>query len=397
MAKGYYEFFCPVKVIAGDAALEHIPFELNALGAERPLLITDQGVRGAGLVDYVVNACADSGVSMVAVFDQVPPDSSVAVVKEIAALYREHQADAIIAVGGGSVIDTSKGVNILASEGGEDLSEYSGAGVLKRRLKPFFVLPTTAGTGSEVTSVAVIADKERGVKLPFSSPFLLPDVAVIDPRMTLTLPAHITAATAMDAMTHAVEAFTCIAKNPLSDAYAYAAIRKIRDHILPVLKDPQQPQGRLQLAQASTMAGVAFSNSMVGLVHAIGHSLGAVCHIPHGVCMSLLLPYVLEFNLRKGMIREPLSELLIPLAGAEAYVATPVEQRAEAAITEIRRLRDQLYEKTQLPRTLQETGKVEREQLPAIADLALNDGAIIFNPAESSYDEILSLLEAAWA
>src|SRR5690606_13681211 len=134
--------------------------------------------------------------------------------------YRANSCDAIIAVGGGSVIDTSKAANILVSEGGDDLHKYAGAGALKRPLKPFFVLPTTAGTGSEVTIAAVIADPDRGVKVAFTSPFLLPHAAVIDPRMTLTLPPFLTAATAMDALTHATEAYISLAKNPLSDAYA---------------------------------------------------------------------------------------------------------------------------------------------------------------------------------
>ncbi|WP_020407718.1 iron-containing alcohol dehydrogenase [Hahella ganghwensis] len=396
MSKGFYEFFCPVKVIAGEAALEHIPFELSALGASKPLLITDKGVRGAGLTDHVTGACEESGVTMVAVYDDVPPDSSTDVVREIAELYRSSGADSIIAVGGGSVIDTSKGVNVLVSEGGTDIAKYAGAGVLKRPLKPFFVVPTTAGTGSEVTAVAIVADKTKGVKLPFGSPFLLPNAAVIDPRMTLTLPPHITAATAMDALTHATEAFTCLAKNPLSDAYATGAIRKISDNLLKVMDNPKDVEGRLELAQASTMAGIAFSNSMVGLVHSLGHATGAICHLPHGMCMSLFLPYVLEYNLSKGESREALAELLLPLAGAEVYAATPEGQRAEKAIATIRDLREELYDRCKLPRTLEETGKVGRDQLPRIADMALDDGSIMFNPAEADFDEVLSVLNQAW-
>jgi len=397
MSKGFYEFFCPVKVISGEAALEHIPFELSSLGASKPLLITDKGVRGANLADYVISACEDGDVSMASIFDDVPPDSSTDIVKEISELYRNCGADSIIAVGGGSVIDTSKGVNILVSEGGTDISKYAGVGVLRRPLKPFFAVPTTAGTGSEVTSVAVLADKVKGVKLPFGSPFLLPNVAVIDPRMTLTLPPHITAATSMDAMTHAIEAFTGLAKNPLSDAYAMSAIKKISANLLKVMTNPKNIDGRLELAQASTMAGIAFSNSMVGLVHAMGHALGVVCHLPHGMCMSLFLPYVLEYNLSKGETGEALAELLLPLAGADVYAKTPEHLRAEKAVTSIRELRDELYDLCKLPRTLQETGKVRRNQLPEIADMALDDGSIMFNRAEADFDEVLKVLNLAWS
>ncbi|WP_369601531.1 iron-containing alcohol dehydrogenase [Hahella sp. SMD15-11] len=396
MSKGFYEFFCPVKVVAGEAALEHIPYELTNLGASRPLLVTDKGVRGAGLVDHVVAACEAGGIKVDIVFEDVPPDSAVEVVREIAQLYNREGCDALIGVGGGSVIDTCKGVNILVSEGGLDLSRYAGAGVLKRPLKPFVVVPTTAGTGSEVTSVAVIADRVKGVKLPFSSGYLLPNAAILDPRMTLTLPPHITAATAMDAMTHAVEAYTCLARNPLSSAYASAAVKKISENLPRVLENGADVQARLELAQASTMAGIAFSNSMVGLVHALGHALGAVCHIPHGVCMNLFLPYVLEFNLAKGTIREPLGELLLPLAGAEVYARTPADQRADKALEVIREMRDTLWKACKLPRTLRETGKVEREQLNRIAEVALDDGSIMFNPAEASLNEVKALLDKAW-
>jgi len=286
-------------------------------------------------------------------------------------------------------------VNILVSEGGDDIAAYSGAGIIKHPLKPFFVVPTTAGTGSEVTAVAVISDTEKSVKLPFTSSFLLPNAAIIDPRMTLTLPPHITAATAMDALTHATEAFTCIGKNPLSDAYATSAVKKISENLLSVMDNPKDADGRLELAQASTMAGIAFSNSMVGLVHALGHATGAICHLPHGLCMSLYLPYVLEYNLES--IREPLGDLLLYLDGPEAYAATPANRRAEAAIAAIRRMRDALYKKCKLPRTLKETGQVEESQLEAIAALALDDGAIMFNPREARLEDAKAILKKAWA
>lgn len=394
MSKPYYEFFCPVKVVAGNAALEHIPHELRTLSAQRPMIITDKGVHGAGLIDHVLAAFEDSGMEIVEIYDDVPPDSSTTVVKNIADIYRQKNCDSIIAVGGGSVIDTSKGVNILVSEEGNDLSEFSGVGVIKKPLKPFFVVPTTAGTGSEVTLVAVIADLEKGVKLPFTSYFLLPNAAILDPRMTLTLPAHITAMTAMDAMTHAIEAFTSLAKNPISDAYATGAIKKISENLIPVLNTPDDAEARLELAQASTMAGIAFSNSMVGFVHSLGHSLGALCHLPHGLCMNLFLPYVLEYNLQTRA--DAIGELLLPLAGADVYARTPQADRARQAINTVREMRDELYRRCKLPRTLSETGKVSKDQLPKLAEMALDDGSIIMNPVEVDMDDALAVLEKAW-
>ncbi len=394
MAKPYYEFFCPVKVIAGHAALEHIPFELAALGASRPMIITDKGVRSNQLLAPIEAAFASTDAVIGCIFDDVPPDSSLETVRNAAQLYRENKCDAIIAVGGGSVIDTSKATNILVSEGGDDLLKYSGAHNLPKPLKPFFVIPTTSGTGSEVTMVAVVSDNQKNVKMPFASYYLMPHAAILDPRMTQTLPPHLTAMTAMDALTHAVEAYTCLAANPISDAYATAAVKKISTNLFQVLDNPSDAAGRLELAQASTMAGIAFSNSMVGLVHSLGHALGAVAHLPHGLCMNLFLPYVLEFN--KEVNGDKLAELLLPLAGADIYAQTPANLRADKTIATILTMRDRLFALTKLPRTLNETGKVSESQLDEVAEKALNDGSIIYNPKEASLKDLKTILEKAW-
>jgi alcohol dehydrogenase len=390
----FIEFFCPVKIIAGSSALEHLPFELSARGVSKPIIVTDRGVRGAGLVAQLQGALASANVPCDVVYDDVPPDSSTGVVTAITHVYRREGCDGIIAIGGGSVIDTAKAVNILVSEGGDDLLAYSGTHGLKRRLKPLFVLPTTSGTGSEVTIVSVVKDSKTGMKAPFMSQYLLPDVAVLDPRLTVGLPPYFTAATAMDAMTHAVEAFTCIGKNALSDAYASAAIQKISANVVQVLDAPTDTSRRLELAVAATMAGIAFSNSMVGLVHALGHTVGSIAHVPHGVCMSIFLPYVLEYNLPARS--EIIGELLLPLAGADVYASTRPEARAQAAIAKIRSIRDVLWEKAKLPRTLSETGKVDRKQLPEIAKHALDDGAMLMNPVDVTYEQALAVLERSY-
>ncbi|MHA3097206.1 iron-containing alcohol dehydrogenase [Acinetobacter brisouii] len=394
MTKAYYEFFCPVKVIAGHAALEHIPFELATLGAKRPLIITDKGVRTNGLLEPIETAFSSTDAEIGFIFDEVPPDSSLETVKKAAAFYREHQCDALLAVGGGSVIDTAKATNILVTEGGDDLLKYSGAHNLPKPLKPFFVIPTTSGTGSEVTMVAVVSDTVKNVKMAFASYYLMPHAAILDPRMTQTLPVHLTAMTAMDAMTHAIEAYTCMAANPLSDAYATGAIKKISQNLFKVLDNPKDAEARLELAQASTMAGIAFSNSMVGLVHSLGHALGAVAHLPHGLCMNLFLPYVLEYN--KSVNGDKIAELLLPLAGADIYAQTPADQRTDKTIETLYSIRDHLYELTKLPRNLRETGKVSESQLDEVAEKALNDGSIIYNPKEASLTQLREILQKAW-
>ncbi len=394
MTKSYYEFFCPVKVIAGHAALEHIPFELSTLGAKRPMIITDKGVRSNNLLTPIETAFESTDTNIGYIFDDVPPDSSLETVQKAAQFYRENNCDAIIAVGGGSVIDTSKATNILVSEGGNDLLKYSGAHNLPKPLKPFFVIPTTSGTGSEVTMVAVVSDPVKNVKLAFASYYLMPHAAILDPRMTQTLPPHLTAMTAMDALTHAIEAYSCMAANPISDAYATAAIQKISKNLFNVLDNPSDAEGRLELAQASTMAGIAFSNSMVGLVHSLGHALGAVAHLPHGLCMNLFLPYVLEYN--KDVNGDKIAELLLHLSGADVYAQTPAHLRAEKTISGILAMRDRLYALTKLPRNLRETAKVSEAQLDEVAEKALNDGSIIYNPKEANLEELKTILKKAW-
>lgn len=390
----YYDFFCPVKLLAGEQALEQLASELASLGARRPLLLTDKGVNTTGLATLLANVLAEGELPVAAIWDEIPADSSTAVVERIAKRYRELACDSLVALGGGSVIDTAKAVNILTSMGGDHLLDYSGAGCLTRPLKPLAVVPTTAGTGSEVTLVAVIKDEASGRKVPFTSPFLLPQLAVLDPRLTQGLPLNITAATAMDAMTHAIEAFIGTAKNPVSDALALMAVEKIASALPQIIHDPQNKQLRLQLAEGSTLAGMAFSNSMVGLVHALGHSLGARCHLPHGLCMNLFLPTVLDYN--RPEVDSELARLLLPLVGADRFAATPAHQRAEATITAIRTLRDTLWQAVKLPRTMSEAGVSDRSLLTEIRDLAVNDGALLFNRKDADREQLLTLLERAW-
>ncbi len=393
MLPNYYEFYSPVKIISGDKALENLPYELGQMQAHRPILITDQGVTRAGLVQQVVDVFAESLAVVGAVYDQVPQDSSSTMVNEIARIYRQAGCDSIIAVGGGSVIDTAKGVNIVITENADDLLHFSGAEMLKHQMQPFIVIPTTSGTGSEVTCVAVISDPDRHLKMTFTSNFLYPRVAILDPRMTLTLPPMITAATGMDALTHAIEAYISLQKNPLSDTYARKAVDLISRNLTAVVKNGSHREGRLALANASTMAGIAFSNSMVGIVHNLGHATGGVCHVPHGIAMSIFLPFGLEYNMNKTSPQ--IAELLLPLAGSEIFSKTPEVKRAENTIKKIRELKDELYDLCKLPRTLKEAN-VPKDKLPQIARAALNDGSSTYNVEEVEYNDALSILEKAY-
>ena len=400
-APGYFEFFNPVNTIAGHGVLERIPQLLATLNVRRPMIVTDGGVLKAGLLDLVNRVMAPMVVGTV--FDAVPPDSSLDTVAQAAKIYGQEQCDGILALGGGSVIDTAKGVNIMVSENAEDLRGFEGGARLSRRLKPLVVLPTTAGTGSETTMVAVISDRDRHRKIAFTSPYLYPDTAILDPRLTMTLPAQITAATAMDALAHAVEAYTGTAKNPLSDAYARMAVELIGQNLMNVIREPGDANGRLALAMAANLAGTAFSNAMVGMVHAMGHAVGAVCGVPHGTCMAILLPYGLEYNMHKN--GHFIAELLLPLAGAQTVARTPGPFRARQVVTVIRLLNDSLNDATggRHPRWLKEvTGAdggqmIPEEVLETIARRAMDDGSILYNPEEVDVEDVLMVLSHAWS
>ncbi len=390
MIPQYYEFSCPVKIISGLKALSQLPYEMDLLGCKRALVVTDAGVVGAGLMKQVKSVFEGTGAAIGAVYDKTPPDSSTVVVNEVAELFRTESCDCFIAVGGGSCIDTAKGANIVVVEGTSDLLQFQGAERVTKALKPFMVVPTTAGTGSEVTLVAVIHDEARHVKIALTSYRLLPNVAILDPKMTLTMPPKITAATGMDALTHAIEAYYGLQKNPVSDAFAATAIDLIRNHLIACVEQGANENARLAMANAALCAGIAFSNSMVGVVHALAHACGAVARIPHGVANAVLLPWGMESNLEKAAAH--IAELT-PMLGVTA--SGSYLERAKAAIKAVRDLGKKLNELCGLPTTLRDAGVVA-EQLESIAKTAINDGSVTYNPEAVTFEDALEILKKAY-
>ena len=328
-------------------------------------------------------------------FCRIPPDSSIQVVNQIAGLYRQAQCDSLIAVGGGSVIDTAKGVGMVLAQAGSDLLDSAGCEVLPGGPCPLCggahhrghrQRGHLGGRGGQPG-----APGENGVSQLSSAPRRggagPPDDRDPAPR--------ITASTGFDALVHAIEAATCLQRNPVSDSFAERAIRQITQSLPRAVKNGRDRRARMAMANGSLLAGAAFSNSMVGLVHAIGHALGGVCHVAHGDAMTILLPAVMQYNLDK--CRERYGELLLHVAGPEVYAATPAAQRAQKTIDTLKALRQELADATGLPTTLSQTGRVKQEDFEAVARTALNDGAIIVNPAEADYDEILGILKEVWA
>ncbi|MBN1882409.1 MAG: iron-containing alcohol dehydrogenase [Deltaproteobacteria bacterium] len=390
MIPEYYEFICPVKVLSGKKALANLPFEMENLGVKRALIVSDPGVAGAGLIKKVVEAFGESDCEAGVIFDKTPPDSGSTVVNEVAKLFLDNKCDCFIAVGGGSSIDTAKCANMVIVTGTPDLMQFQGVDRLTQSLKPFIVIPTTAGTGSEVTSAAVIYDEATHTKLAFTSNHLFPDVAILDPKMTESLPPKITAATGMDALTHAMEAYYCLAKNPVSDAYAIAAIRLIFKYLLTSTKKGNDLEARLAMLNASMLAGIAFSNSLVGVVHGIAHATGGVARVPHGVANSIYLPFGLENNFKKAghIIAE-----LVPFVGETS--TGDVKKDAEVVVAAVRKLAQQLKEASGLPTTLKEAG-VTKDQLEDIAKACINDGSCTINPEDITYEVALDIAKKAF-
>jgi alcohol dehydrogenase len=247
-----YEFFCPVKICSGNKALEHLPFELGLLGATKPLVVTNAELVGNKQLKKVLRAFRDSTITL-GIVDDIPAEADLQTVHDIAGIYREQKCDAIIAVGGGSVCDTAKVVNLAVSMQTDDLKLFTETGAIKERLKPFVAVLTSAGTGLETTKWATIAG------LTFASPFLMPNLVLIDPRMMNVEPVHTTLAMTLTALTQALEVSTCPAKNPLTDMYAYPAIQLIIANLVNVLQHPGDKSGRLALVNAACMAGCASS------------------------------------------------------------------------------------------------------------------------------------------
>lgn len=288
----FVQYDCPTRVISGHGTLPAIYKEVVQLGCKRALILTDPGVRQAGLVRMVEEALVEFCVG---VFDGVAQDTDLEIVDQAVALAHDLRADCIVSVGGGSVIDTGKAVCVTLKNGGK-ANDHIAINRLQEPQTPHIVIPTTSGTGSEVTNVAVIKSKTAGRKVFIVDPHLIPNTAILDPAFTVGLPPVLTATTAMDAMTHAIEALTSIMAQPICDGQALHAIRLIRENLPRVIANPKNEKARNQLQIAATMAGWAFTIAQVGLAHAMAHTLGILYNVPHGAACGIVLPAVMRFN-----------------------------------------------------------------------------------------------------
>lgn len=393
--KDFFQFGAPTRVVAGRELIDGIGFEFAKEGAKRPLIVTDQVLRGTGLVDRVAASLEADEVPAAAIFDDVPPDSDTRVVDACAELARSSGADSFLAVGGGSVMDTAKAADVLFTHGGE-LAEWEGIFVLPREddgagrpipLAPLAAIPTTAGTGSESSPVTIVKDAERGIKFVILDWPIAPGLALLDPEATATLPAPIAAATGMDALTHAIEGVISTEWSPHGDAYALHAIRLIRDNLERAVADTSDEDARGNMLIAANLAIAPTGVGASGITHSMSHPCGARHGVAHGVANAINLPWVIEYNATAvgvGAKLAPVADLLgIEAAGGgEALGAALAEWVRELVVT------------LELPTRLSQVG-VPEEGIAQLAEDAMGEGPTLTNPREPSEADFVELYEKA--
>lgn len=376
---GIHAFACPTEVVFGRGAARAVGERLAALGVSRALVVSDRGVAGAGIVERIVTSIQEASIGT-AVYAETQPNPTTTNVAAAAALYREQRCDGIVGVGGGSSMDAAKGAGIVAANGGS-VADYTGREQVPNDLPPLLCLPTTCGTGSEVTFNAVITDIERHFKLPYVSRKLAPKIALVDPELVERAPAAVIAATGADALAHAVESYINLAYDPLVGALCIGAIREIgRSLRAAVMK--RDPEAIDRMSIASTMAGIAFNQNANAIVHAASTPVTARFDVAHGVANAVFMAAGLEFCLPS--CRERLAEIGEALGG---------EKTAEGGVAAVRTLlRD-----VGLPKSLVELG-VDRtaylDAIPAMIEDALKSRSIPLNPRPVTPADLDSIYRA---
>jgi alcohol dehydrogenase len=385
-------FHNPSRVIYSDGAAGQIGPQAAALGAKRVMVVSDPGVVRAGLTRPVLESLEGAGLG-VEVYDSVEPDPRIEIVERALEQYRSTDCDLVVAVGGGSAMDTAKACAILATNPGP-LRSYEGWEKFEKPPAPLFAAPTTVGTASEVTPFVVITDAAAKFKFTIASPRAAPLYAFLDPRLTLGLPANVTAATGMDALTHAIESYTSLLSSPISEGLALHAIRLLAGSIRAAVANSGNLQAMADMLVGANVAGLAFSNTRLGNVHALAHPLGAFWKIPHGVANALMLPHVMEFNAlacpRKMIdvglaLGEPPASLGVGTGAVTDY------EGALLAAGAVRRLERDIG----IPERLSDLG-VDKASFPDMAADAMKSANIAINPRKTTINELIGLLEKAY-
>ncbi|HEU5298775.1 MAG TPA: iron-containing alcohol dehydrogenase [bacterium] len=379
-----FTFTAPANVTFGPGVIAKLPELVVGLGG-RAIVVSDPGIAKAGILDRVLAALEQAGVTAEP-YPSVEPNPSIETVEAAHDLFRRTRSAFVLGVGGGSAMDVAKVVSVLAAHGG-GVRDYEGMGKVPAPGVPCVAVPTTAGTGSEVTIFSVITDRQRKFKLTVGSPHTVPQVALCDPELTLSMPPALTAATGMDALTHAIESYVNTVHNPIASALALEAIRLIGRSLRTAYSSARNLRARTEMLLASTMAAMAFARTRLGNVHAMSHPLGAHFDVPHGVANAVLLPSVMAWNMIACYDTYP----QIALALGEPVAGLAPREAAEAAVEAVRRLaRD-----VQIPERLRDVG-VTREGIPAMTDDAMKSGNVLVNPRATTAADIAALFEAAY-
>ena len=371
-----FNYFQPTRVVFGAGSVKDAGLECKRLGITRAVIVTDRVLRETS--DAVQRVEAALGARLAGVFDGALPDAPATAIDAGADFARALGCDGLVSVGGGSAIDTAKGMAIVLTEGGR-IRDHQGSQRLTRRQTPHLAIPTTAGTGSEVTMFAVVSDPEAREKLHFSDDHILPDAALLDPALTVKLPPRLTAATGMDALTHAIEAFTSLARNPLTDGVALHAIRLIAQWLPRAVEHGDDLVARGQMMLAANLAGVAFNSSGVGLAHAMAHVIGARHHVHHGTANAIVLPHAMRFNADEleGRIAEIGRALGVDPRTCDA-------DTCELAAKKVA----ELVARVGLPTRLRDAG-VPESDLAECAEHSVSDAAIVYNGKFAADAELL--------
>ncbi|WP_081415888.1 iron-containing alcohol dehydrogenase [Peribacillus kribbensis] len=380
-----FTYFMPTRVECGNGISEETGELIKDLGVSSVLIVTDKGVRAAGLLQGIEKSLSSANLYY-EIYDEVEPNPSAETIQQGTVYLKQQKIEAVLAVGGGSSIDTAKGIAAMATNAGHIL-DYEGVGKISNHPLPIIAIPTTAGTGSEATNSTVVTNKETSFKLGVLSSLLFPNLAILDPALTLHLPQEITAATGMDALTHAIESYTSKSANPVSKAFAMQAIKMIGENLTRSYFVGTDLESRENMLVASLLAGVAFSQSRLGNVHAISHTFGGVFNIPHGIANAALLPFVMKFNL--PACAEQYREIAIALGRNVSGLS--IEKAAEKAI-------DTVIEMNQcmnIPLNIKELG-VSLDVLPKLVDDSMRSGNVFVNPRLTKASDIQLIIEKAY-
>lgn len=379
------EILLPGRILFGNGSRRSVGDVLRSSGVNHCLVVTDPGVRVIDGFADIMDALGEAGVSA-SVFDGVVPNPTYENVRAAMEVGTSRQVQAVVGVGGGSALDVAKvAAALMTNPGGP--GDYVGYEKFRNPPMPVVAVPTTAGTGSEVTQWAVLTDMTARRKLAFGGRYVLAAVAVVDPELTHSLPAHLTAQTGMDALTHAVEALVATNASPLTDAIALGAIRQLCQWLSIAYAVPGNAEARERVMWGQMAAGLAFSNAAVGAVHALAHQLGALYDLPHGLANAILLPYVLEFNLLAAQEK-------LALAAAQTGVDLPGSSPLRAGSAFVGFVRN-LCGMLGIPGCLREVG-VQEPDIPRLAAMAEVDLAVRFNPRPLSRDALEALYRRAF-